>query len=118
MMEHNTVLYISGRANSSNSVLAVLKETGCEVVSTSSATVGVALFYAVHSVAAVVLDNRATEQASFDVTQRLREIHPNVPVMLLCGDQIDNSPSWTDRCVSADKLTSVLRHLLTAEPVV
>jgi len=38
--------------------------------------------------------------------------------MLLCGDQIDNLPSWTDRCVSTDKLTSALQHLLTAEPVV
>src|ERR1700676_3143544 len=96
MMEHSTILYISDRANSSNSVLATLKETGCEVVSTNSPTVGVALFYAVQSVAAVVLDNRATEQASFDVAQSLREIHPNVPIMLLCGDQIDSSPSWVD----------------------
>jgi DNA-binding NtrC family response regulator len=115
MMEHNTILYISDRANSSNSVLAALKETGCEVVSTNSPTVGVALFYAVQSVAAVVLDNRATEQASFDVAQSLREIHPNVPIMLLCGDQIDSSPSWVDECVGADKLTSALQHLLNAE---
>jgi hypothetical protein len=118
MMERNTILYISDRANSSNSVLGALKETGCEVVSTDSPTVGVALFYAVHSVAAVVLDKRATEQASFDVTESLRQIRPNVPVMRLCGDHIDSSSSWTDSCLSADKLTSVLRHLLTAEPVV
>jgi hypothetical protein len=118
MMERNTILYISGRANSSNSVLAALKKTGCEVVSTDSPTVGVALLYAVHSVTAVILDNRAREQASFDVTQSLRQIRPNVPVMRLCGDQIDGLPSWTDRCVSTDRLTSVLRHLLTAEPVV
>jgi response regulator RpfG family c-di-GMP phosphodiesterase len=118
MMEHNTILYISDRANSNNSVLAALKETGCEVVSTNSPTVGVALFYAVQSVAAVVLDNRATEQASFDVAQSLREIHPNVPVMLLCSGRIDSSSSWTDRCVNADKITSVLRHLLSAEPVI
>ena len=114
MIEHNTILYISGRANSSNSVLAALKETGCEVVSTNSPTVGVALFYAVQSVAAVVLDNRATEQASFDVAQSLREIHPNVPIMLLCGDQI-GSPSRVDECVGADKHTSALQHLLNAE---
>ena len=118
MMKHNTILHISDRANSSNSVLAALKETGFEVVSTNSPTEGVALLYIMHSVAAVVLDNRAREQASFDVAQSLREIRPNVPVMLLCGDQIDSSPSWTDRCVSTDKLTSALQHLLTAEPVV
>src|SRR5713226_7141013 len=118
MMKHNIILHISDRANSSNSILAALKETGCEVVSTNSPTEGVALLYIMHSVAAVVLDNRAREQASFDVAQSLREIRPNVPVMLLCGDQIDSSPSWTDRCVSTDKLTSALQHLLTAEPVV
>ena len=117
MKEHNTILHISDRANSSNSVLAALKETGCEVVSTNSPTEGVALLYIMHSVAAVVLDNRAREQASFDVAQSLREIRPNVPVMLLCGDQIDNLPSWTDRCVSTTKLTSTLQHLLTAESV-
>jgi DNA-binding NtrC family response regulator len=118
MMEHNTILHISDPANQSNSVLAALKETGCEVVSANSPTEGVALLYVMHSVAAVVLDSRARELASFDVAQSLREIRPNVPLMLLCGDQIDSSPSWTDRCVSTDKLTSALQHLLTAEPVV
>ena len=87
-------------------------------MSTNSPTEGVALLYIMHSVAADVLDNRAREQASFDVAQSLREIRPNVPVMLLCGDQIDSSPPGTDRCVSTDKLTSALQHWLTAEPVV
>ena len=112
--EHSTILYISDRANSGNSVLATLQETGCEVVSTNSPAVGVALFYAMHSVDAVMLENRAREQTSFDVVQSLGEIRPNVPVMVLCGDQIDSSPS----CVSTDKLTSAIQHLLNAEPVV
>jgi CheY-like chemotaxis protein len=115
-MEHNTILYISDRANSSNSVLDELKETGCKVVSTNSSTEGVALLYIMHSVAAVVLDNRAREQASFDVARSLREIRSNVPVMLLPDEQIDGSPSWTNECVSTEKLTSALQHLLTAEP--
>jgi DNA-binding NarL/FixJ family response regulator len=108
---------LSDRANSSNSVLAAFKETGYEVVSTNSPTEGVALLYLMHSVALVVLDNRARGQVSFDVARSLREIRPNVPVMLLCGDQTDSSPSWTGKCVSKDKLTSALQHLLTAEPV-
>ncbi len=45
MTEHKTILYISDRANRSNSVLAALKETGCEVVSANSPTEGVALLY-------------------------------------------------------------------------
>ena len=57
MMEQNTILHISDRANSSNSVLAAFKETGYEVVSTNTPTQGVALLYVMHSVAAVVLDN-------------------------------------------------------------
>ena len=118
MMEHNTILHISDRANSSNSVLAAFKETGYEVVSTSSPAEGVALLYVMHSVAAVVLDNRARQQAGFDVAQTLRQIRPNVPVMIQCGEQIDTSPASTDSCVSTDKLTSALQDLLTAEAVV
>jgi DNA-binding NtrC family response regulator len=118
MTEHKTILHISDRENTSNSALAELEETGCKVVSTNSPAEGVALLYIMHSVAAVLLDSRAREQVSFDVAQSLRKIRPNVPVMLLCGDQIDTSPSWTDGCVSADELTSALQHLLTAEPVV
>jgi DNA-binding NtrC family response regulator len=118
MMKHNTILHISDRANSSNYVLAALKKTGCEVVSTNSPTEGVALLYIMRAVAAVVLENRAREQASFDVAHSLREIRPNVPIMLLCADRISSPPSWHDECVSTDKLTSALQYLLNAEPVV
>jgi DNA-binding NtrC family response regulator len=116
-MGYDIILHISDRANSSNSVLAALKETGCEIVSTNSATEGVAMLYIMRTVAAVVLDNRAREHASFDGAHSLRKIRPNVLIMLLCGDQIDSSPSWRDECVSTDKLTSSLQHLLNAEPV-
>ncbi len=118
MKEHNTILYISDRANSSDWVLAALKEKGCEVVSTNSPTEGVALLYIMHSVAAVVLKNRAREQASFDVAQSLRKIRPDVPIMLLCGDQIDPLPTCVDGCVttgqSLENLISAVRRLLTA----
>jgi response regulator RpfG family c-di-GMP phosphodiesterase len=116
--KHNAIIYISEKATSSTSALAALEETGYEVVSTNSPTVGVALLYAMRSVAAVLLDNRAREQASFDVENSLRQIRPNVPVILLCGDQIDTSPSWTDLCLSADQVSSALQRGLTAEPVV
>lgn len=118
MMDHKTILYISERANRGHSVLAALEATGCEVVSTNSPSEGLALLYVLHTVDAVVLDNRSKEQANFDVAQSLREIRPNVPLMLQCSDQIDNLPSWTDGCVSTDKLASALQDLLTAEPVV
>ena len=118
MTEHNTILYISDQAETSKSVLDALKETGCEVVSANSPTEGVALLYIMHTVAAVVLDNRAREEASFDVAQSLGKIHPDVPVILRCGDQIDSSPSRTEKCVNTDKLAIALQHLLIVEPAV
>jgi DNA-binding NtrC family response regulator len=111
MKEHITILHISDRDDSRHSALAELQEIGCEVVSANSATEGVALLYIMHSVAAVVLDNRAKEQASFDLSQSLRQIRPDVPIMLLCNDQIDNATSCTDGCLSTDKITSALKHL-------
>jgi DNA-binding NtrC family response regulator len=113
----NTILYIADRANSGDSLLDALKEKGYEVVTANSPTEGVALLYVMHSVAAVVLDKGAREQAGFDLAQSLRQIRPNVPVIVLCGDQIDRSPSWTNKCVSKDKLSSALQYSLTAEPV-
>jgi CheY-like chemotaxis protein len=92
MMEHNTILYISDRANSSYSVFAALKETGCEVVSTNSPTQGVALLYIMRTVAGVVLDNRAREQASFDLAQSLSQLRPDVPIMLLSATRLRAHP--------------------------
>ena len=116
-MEHHTILYIFDQTNRSNSVLSAIKETGCEVVSTNSATQGVALLYIMPSVTAVVLDSRAVQHAGFDLTDSLRRIRPNVPVMLQCDDQIDNLPSQTESCMNTDEIPSALKDLLTAEPV-
>ena len=117
-MNHHIILHISDRADSSHSALAALKEAGYEIVSTNRPTEGVALLYIMPSVAAVMLDHPAREHAIFDVAQSLRTIRPSVPVMQLCGDQIDRYPSWADECVGPDKLASELQHLLTAEPMV
>ena len=118
MKEQITILHISDRADRSHSGLAKLKEIGCGVVSTNNPTEGVALLYIMHSVTAVVLDSRVKEQAGIDLSQSLRQIRPDVPIMLLCSDEIDNAPSSTDGCLSTDRLTSALKHLLTEEPVV
>jgi DNA-binding NtrC family response regulator len=117
MCEDNIILYISDGASRSDSVLAGLKEKGYEVVSTNSPTQGLALLYVMHSAAAVAVDKAASERAGFDLVQSLRQIRPNIPVTLLCGDQIDSSPSPIDRCVKKDELASGLQHLLTAESV-
>ncbi len=117
MIKHNIILHISDRANSRNSVLAAFKETGWEIVSTNSPTEGVALLYIMRSVAAVLLDDRTRGEASFDVAHSLRKLQPNVPIIGVCSDNIDSPLSWTDGCVSTDRLASELQHLLTTEPV-
>lgn len=116
-MEHHTILYIFDHANRSNSVVAAIKETGCEVISTHSPAEGIALLYILSQVAAVVLDRRALEHASFDVARSLRRIRPNVPVMLQCGEQVDSSPSRTEGCMNTDRVVFALQHLLTEETV-
>lgn len=115
-MKRDIILHISDRADGSDSVLAALQETGCEVVSTNCPSEGVALLYIMHSVAAIVLDDSAREQARFDVAQSLRRLRPDIP-LLLFGDQIDCPSSLVDRCVSAEELSSALQQLPTAEPV-
>lgn len=111
----NTILYISSRANSGDSVLDALKEKGYEVVTASSPTEGVALLYVFHPIVAVVLGKRAREQAAFDVAQSLKQIRPNIPIVELCGDRTDGSSSRTNKCVSTDKIASALQYLLAAE---
>jgi CheY-like chemotaxis protein len=112
-MEHRrTILYIFDRSNRSNSVLAAIKETGCEVLSTDSPTQGVALLYIMRQVSAVVLDSQVKKHANFDVAESLRTLRPEVPVVLKCCDQIHSPLSLTESCVSTEELPSVLQHLL------
>ena len=113
----NTILYISSRANSGDSVLDALKEKGYEVVTASSPTEAVALLYVFPPIVAVVLDKRAREQVGFDVAQSLKQIRPNIPVVELCSDQTEGSRSRTNKCVSTDKIASALKYLLAAESV-
>jgi DNA-binding NtrC family response regulator len=112
-MEHRRIiLYIFDRSNRNNSVLAAIKETGCEVVSTDKPTQAVALLYILGEVSAVVLDSQVWKHANFDVAESLRKIRPRVPVVLKCCDQIHSSLSLTESCVSTDELPALLQHLL------
>jgi DNA-binding NtrC family response regulator len=107
-VKHDTILYMYEQATRSDSVSAALKADGYEVVSTNSAKQAVALLFILHSVAAVVLNQRARERAGFDVAQSLRAIRPNVPIVLLCRDQIDRLSSNADACVSAEQVLEKL----------
>src|SRR6202035_3363487 len=93
IMEYNTILYIGYEENSGKSAIDELREKGYEVVSTDSPTEAVALLYVMRSVAAVVLGNEVREEAAFDLAYSLRQIRPNIPVIMMCGDQINGLPS-------------------------
>ncbi len=121
-MTADTILYISDQAASSASVLAAIEATGYDVVSTSRSNQAMAMFFVMHSAAAVVLDLRATEQTSFEFARDLRAIHSGVPIVLRCCEHIDRLPSWVDAYVSLEesleKLTSILQRILDAEPAI
>jgi DNA-binding NtrC family response regulator len=118
-MMDETILYVSDQTANNNSVLAALKATGYEVVSINSAKQAIALLYVLHTVAGVVLNHRARERAKFDVAHSLRAIRSDVPIVLLCGDQINRLPSSVDACVDTgqplEKLTATVRRLLAAK---
>jgi DNA-binding NarL/FixJ family response regulator len=119
-VEHETILYISDPAVSSDSVILELEATGYEVVSTDSSTQGIALLYLMHSVAAVVLHHPAEDGTCFKLAQSLRAIHPGVPIVLLSRDPIHFLPPCVDACVITEqpfeKVASAVRTLLTEEP--
>jgi DNA-binding NarL/FixJ family response regulator len=118
-VKHETILYISDHAASSDSVIIELEATGYKVVSTDSSTQGIALLYIMHSPAAAVLYHRADDGTCFKLAQSLRAIHPGVPIVLLSRDPIDCLPPCVDACVITEqppeKVASAVRSLLTDE---
>lgn len=113
------ILYLSNQAGS-NSVTAALEATGHQVVSTYSRTQAIALMFLISPVAAVVLHDRMEEEAILDVARSTRSIHPEVPIILLSGHEIDHLPPCVDACVSTghpgDDITSAVRFLLAEKP--
>jgi CheY-like chemotaxis protein len=118
-MTRETILYISDQATSSDPALAALSAAGYEVVNTKSAMQAIALLFILHPVAAAVLYSQEGKQASFNVARSLRAVRPDVPIVLLCRDQIDRLPPCVDACVSTGQplanLTSGLKSLLAAK---
>ena len=117
-MTRETILYISDRETFTGSIFAALEATGYQVVSTQSSTEAMAIEYIMHSVVAVVLRHQTGEQSSLDAAKSLRTFCPNVPIILLCDDELDRLPSYVDACMctgqSLEKVTSEVRSLLSA----
>jgi DNA-binding NtrC family response regulator len=115
-MTDETILYISDQTANSNPVLAALKATGYEVVSTNSATQAIALIYIIRRVVGVVLNRPAKEQNRIDAEQSLRALRPDVPIVVLCTNPSSGLPSYVDACVDVKqplaKLTAAVRRLL------
>src|SRR5882724_13071371 len=116
-MERETILYISDQETNSHSSLTALTGTGYEVVSTDSSTQAVALLFIMRSAIAVVLNHQAGDRTTLDLARSLRGVRPDVPIILLCGEQVNHLPSYLDACVdtgqSIEKLTAALRRRLT-----
>ena len=118
-MTRETILYISDRETFTGSIFAALEATGYQVVSTQSSTEAMAIEYIMHSVVAVVLRHQTGEQSSLDAAKSLRTFCPNVPIILLCDDELDRLPSYVDACVctgqSLERVASEVRDLLSAK---
>jgi hypothetical protein len=118
-MARETILYISNCETCPDLIFAALEATGYEVVNTQSSTQAMAMEYIMHSVVAIVLHHQTGEQSSFDAAKSLRAFCPNVPIILLCHDELDRLPSYIDACVctgqSLEKVTSEVRSLLSAK---
>jgi DNA-binding NarL/FixJ family response regulator len=118
-MARETILYIPDCETFTDSIFAALEATGYEVVSTQSSTEATAIEYIMHSVVAVVLHHQTGEQSSLDAAKRLRAFCPNIPIILLCHDELDRFPSYVDACVdtgqSLEKVTSEVRSLVSAK---
>jgi hypothetical protein len=118
-MARNTILYVSYEATCSNSVLAALRAAGYDVLSTNGSTQAIALLFVMQSVAAVVLSYPAKMQAGFDEARSLRSICPDVPIVLMCRDQIAHAPSCVDAFVSTrqplERLATAVRCLLAGK---
>jgi CheY-like chemotaxis protein len=118
-MNRDTVLYIFDQAADSHLALAAIKGTGCDVLSSTSSTQAMALLFIIHSVAGIFLNQRAGEQNSFDLARSLRALRPDVPIVLLCPEEIQDLPSCVNACVNTggplEKVTSAIGRLLTRD---
>lgn len=119
-MPGDTILYISDHGPRSSSTLAVLEAIGFDVVNAESSMQAIALLFVMHSVTAVVLDQHALEESSFDLAHSLRALRPDVPIVLLCADRIDRLPAEIGYCVNAwqslENVTSDLQRILARQP--
>jgi CheY-like chemotaxis protein len=118
-MMDETILYVSDQTANNNSVLAALKATGYEVVSSNSATQAIALLYVLHTVAGVVLNHRTRERPS--LTSRIasgrfalmfRLFWCAVTRSTACRHPVD---ACVDIGQPLEKLTATMRRLLAAK---
>ena len=107
-----TILFVSDDHVSSHCLLCAFQDAGYEVAITSSPLQAIALLFVMHSVAAVVIDQRASEHASLKLPCHLRAVRPNVPIILLSREQIGRLPACVDACVTGEEPISGLLSVL------
>lgn len=119
-MSEDAILYISDHDARSRSIIAALEAAGYDVASTGGSTQAIALLFVMHSVTAVVVEDRSIQQSSFDLPHSLRALRPDVPIILLCADRIDHLPSEVGYCVNTrqplENVIADLQRLLAEKP--
>src|SRR4029077_6819421 len=117
-MTLDTILYVSDGAPGSDSISTALKAHGDEIVTTDSSTQAVALLFIMRFVAGIVLEHQVGKHTTLDVVRSLRALRPHVPIVLVCRNQVDQTPPCVDACVSTEQpleaLTSEVERLLTS----
>jgi DNA-binding NtrC family response regulator len=111
-MHKPTILFVSDDHGSSHCLFCAFQDAGYEVAITSSPLQAIALLFVMHAVAAVVIDQRASEHASLKLPCHLRAVRPNVPIILLSREQIGRLPAGVDACVTGEEPISGLLTVL------
>jgi DNA-binding NtrC family response regulator len=89
-----------------------LQDAGYDLTTTDSRSQAFALLFVMKSVAAVIVDQRDSERASFDLPRHLRCVRRDVPIVLLSHEPVSNLPVYIDACVSDQEPLENLVHVL------
>jgi DNA-binding NtrC family response regulator len=113
-MHRRTIFFISDDHTETGALFQALRDAGYEVATTSSRLQAIALLFVMHSVAAVLVDQRSEEHASFDLPRKLRAVRHDVPLIVLCREQVSRPPDYVDACVCSEEPLDRLLYALEA----
>jgi DNA-binding NtrC family response regulator len=95
-----------------NPLFRTLQQAGYELTTTDSRSQAFALLFVMKSVAGVIIDQRDSERANFDLPRHLRCVRRDVPIILLSHEPVSQLPVYIDACVSDQEPLDKLVHVL------